>query len=286
MPLAVVRDIRDNKALRRGFDALAQQVFGISFESWYQAGYWTDRYLPYLLVQDGTVLACAAANLQDLYWDGRVHRCIQIGTVMTAPQHRGQGFARRLIGEILQDWRPGAELIFLFANPSAAGFYQKLGFVRRQEYRCSACLPHAEQGCAVPLDLSRTADRELLWAHSLEGNPYAAVSLHRGYELLLFYLMRDPGLQALFLPQTDTIAILQRENGLTCLDLLGGRGSLVQALCQLGQSGTLPLGFTPREQSGFSSEPATAADPLFILPGGTEPDFDLQKLCFPLLAHC
>ena len=88
MSQQVVRDFRENESLRHGFDALAQQVFGISFEAWYRQGYWTDRYRPYLLVQDDLPVACAAANLQDLWWDGRVRRCIQIGTVMTAPAAR------------------------------------------------------------------------------------------------------------------------------------------------------------------------------------------------------
>ena len=58
MSQQVVRDFRENELLRHGFDALAQQVFGISFEAWYRQGYWTDRYRPYLLVQDGLPVAC------------------------------------------------------------------------------------------------------------------------------------------------------------------------------------------------------------------------------------
>lgn len=114
---------------------------------------------------------------------------------MTALPPRGAGLCRQLIKEILQDWETAAELIFLFANPAATTFYEALGFMRQPEYRwLSPALPGGR--CeAVPLDLSRADDRSLLWSHTLEGNPFSALTLHRGYELLLFHLMQNPALQ-------------------------------------------------------------------------------------------
>lgn len=286
MSLTVIREFREDEPMRRAFDALARQIFGLSFEAWYQQGYWTDRYRPYLLVQDGVPVACAAANLQDLCWDGRVHRCVQIGTVMTAPTARGQGFARRLIGEILQDWRSSAEFIFLFSNPAATSFYEALGFVRRPEYRWHSTAVTPTRCQPVTLDLELSRDRELLWAHTLEGNPFAALTLHRGYELLLFHLMRDPALRLLFLPQSDSIAVLkEEEERLCCLDLLGGHGTLQRALEQLGQPGEIPLGFAPHAAADFSCQPSESGDVLLVLPGGEEPPFAAQHLCLPALAH-
>ena len=105
MPEArLVKNVRENDALRSSFDALAQRVFGISFEDWYLRGYWGEADRPYVLAEGETVLAGAAANLMDLRWDGEVHRCIQIGTVMTAPEARGRGLSRRLLEELLCDW--------------------------------------------------------------------------------------------------------------------------------------------------------------------------------------
>ena len=287
MSQQVVRDFRENELLRHGFDALAQQVFGISFEAWYRQGYWTDRYRPYLLVQDDLPVACAAANLQDLWWDGRVRRCIQIGTVMTAPAARGQGFARQLIKEILQDWETAAELIFLFANPAATTFYEALGFMRQPEYRwLSPALPGGRRE-AVPLDLSRADDRSLLWFHTLEGNPFSALTLHRGYELLLFHLMQNPALQVVFLPRADTVAVLQQQSDqLCCLELFGGRGTLAQVLGQLGHTGPLALGFTPLEPDGFLAQKAADTDPLLVLPRDELPPFAVRQLCLSPLSHC
>ena len=40
--------IRDNLAVRTGFDRLAQQTFDISFEEWHKGGWWQENYQPHL----------------------------------------------------------------------------------------------------------------------------------------------------------------------------------------------------------------------------------------------
>ena len=129
----LVKNVRENGALRSSFSALAQRVFGISFEGWYRRGYWGEAYRPYVLAEGETVLAGAAANLMDLRWDGEVHRCIQIGTVMTAPEARGRGLSRRLLEELLRDWAEDAELVYLFANATAPVSYTHLEVYKRQD---------------------------------------------------------------------------------------------------------------------------------------------------------
>jgi len=34
---------------RAAFNTLANNVFSISFEEWFQAGYWNEKYIPYTL---------------------------------------------------------------------------------------------------------------------------------------------------------------------------------------------------------------------------------------------
>ena len=60
MDYTLVKQVRDNAPLRESFFALARRVFGLSFEEWHRAGWWTDRYVPYTMVyRDGS----AAANV-------------------------------------------------------------------------------------------------------------------------------------------------------------------------------------------------------------------------------
>ena len=44
------KKVRNNPAARKAFNELAIQVFQLSFESWYENGYWTDAYIPYTLM--------------------------------------------------------------------------------------------------------------------------------------------------------------------------------------------------------------------------------------------
>ncbi|MCQ6267704.1 hypothetical protein M1K46_18905 [Fictibacillus sp. WQ 8-8] len=47
--MKLISNYKDHDRLRCSFNNLAQKTFGISFEQWYQAGYWTDKYIIYLL---------------------------------------------------------------------------------------------------------------------------------------------------------------------------------------------------------------------------------------------
>ena len=44
---------KDNNILRHSFNNLAQMVFGINFESFYQSGSWNDRYDCYSYIDKG-----------------------------------------------------------------------------------------------------------------------------------------------------------------------------------------------------------------------------------------
>ena len=42
----IVKGYRADDALRRSFDALAQRTFGLTFEDWYQNGFWATTTCP------------------------------------------------------------------------------------------------------------------------------------------------------------------------------------------------------------------------------------------------
>ncbi len=49
MNYQLVKQVRENNPLRKSFIDLAVKTFDLSFEEWYQQGYWTDAYIPYAL---------------------------------------------------------------------------------------------------------------------------------------------------------------------------------------------------------------------------------------------
>jgi GNAT superfamily N-acetyltransferase len=123
-----VKDYKNVEALRLSFCALAQDTFGISFEPWYQAGYWTDAYMPYSFEVDGKVVANASANLMTLVIEGSEICAIQIGTVMTDPDYRRRGLAYKLIGKIIEEYKDKVSFFYLAADEEAVALYKKCGF--------------------------------------------------------------------------------------------------------------------------------------------------------------
>ena len=53
--MKIVKDYRDNKELRDSFNELAKEVFNLSFEKWYQNGFWKENYNPVSIVIEGKV---------------------------------------------------------------------------------------------------------------------------------------------------------------------------------------------------------------------------------------
>ena len=48
MEYRLVTQVKEDPALCRSFFDLAKRVFGLEFAPWYEAGWWSDRYLPYV----------------------------------------------------------------------------------------------------------------------------------------------------------------------------------------------------------------------------------------------
>lgn len=64
-----VKDYRSNDELRASFNELVKKTFGLDFEDWYQNGYWTEKYNPYSMVENGKVIANVSVNLTDYLCD-------------------------------------------------------------------------------------------------------------------------------------------------------------------------------------------------------------------------
>ncbi|MNC37421.1 Acetyltransferase (GNAT) family protein [compost metagenome] len=71
--------------------------------------------------------------------DGKLQPALQVGTVMTHPDYRGQGLFNALMEEALAPFgKEGNHLAFLYANESVVNLYPKLGFRRSPFYRLEA----------------------------------------------------------------------------------------------------------------------------------------------------
>lgn len=131
--MRLIKGYEKQNHLRQSFNELAQQTFGIDFESWYEKGYWTDKYIPYSFADGDKIIANVSVNLIDVLINGEEKRAIQIGTVMTNPSYRGRGLSRKLMEIILGEYENTNDFFYLFANQSVLEFYPKFGFKRAAE---------------------------------------------------------------------------------------------------------------------------------------------------------
>ena len=68
---------RDDDSLRKSFNRLANNIFDIDFERWYQEGYWGDGYIPYSLIDDNEIVSNVSASIMEFNFKGKKKLYIQ-----------------------------------------------------------------------------------------------------------------------------------------------------------------------------------------------------------------
>ena len=157
MNYTIISDYRNDDGLRASFNALAEKTFGLSFEGWYQSGFWNDRYIPYSVLLDGKIITNVSVNIINCTVGGKQRRYVQLGTIMTDEDYRGKGFSRILMERVISDYsdRDG---IFLFANDSVLDFYPKFGFRTADEYRFRTINETQGRACVSQVPMNDSND--------------------------------------------------------------------------------------------------------------------------------
>ncbi len=133
--MRLVKDYMNNETMRHALNELTEKTFYFNFESWVKNGYFEGDYIPYSFEEDGKIISNVSVNRMHFIQNGAKMYYIQIGTVMTAEERRNQGLAGKLMENVIEEYEDKCDGIYLFANLSALGFYRKLGFEERMQYR-------------------------------------------------------------------------------------------------------------------------------------------------------
>lgn len=288
MSLIINKDIKDNKKLRESFFELAIQTFDTSFEAWYQGGYWTDKYIPYAMLDGEKVVANASVNIIDTVIDGKSKRYIQLGTVMTDITYRNKGLSRRLMDEILSDWLTKCDAIYLFANKTVLDFYPKFGFVRENEYQCSIpIMPKSEK--IKKLNMSYKEDRNFLKKYYAKSNPFSALPMLNNYGLLMFYcsaFMKD---YVFYCKEFDAVVVAMLNNDtLMCFDIYCDENkSLIDILSAVSSEETrrVVFGFSPKHTVDCIVNAIIGDDETLFILKSKDNVFAQNKIMFPSLSH-
>lgn len=284
------RDIRDDEGLRASFNALTRRVFGFDFAQWHAGGWWADRYTGYAprsLVSEGEVIANVSVTPLTLTVAGERIRALQLGTVMTSPEYRGQGLQRLLMERVLAEAAGQCDMIYLYANDSVMDFYPKFGFEPAVEYAFSRALPEGGGAAATPADMNDAADREKLLRLYRQGNPFSLATA-RDEGLLMFYcggFMRE---NVVFIDGLNAAAVAEYEgDALLLSDVFCPAGTALEAVLRaLARPGVcrVELGFTPKDADGMTCAPIEDDGGLFVMKGMANP-FAARKMRLPALSH-
>lgn len=295
----IIKNYRDQDDLRHSFNALAAKTFdGLSFEAWYQAGYWGDRYNPHSIVIDGVVAANVSVNTIDFIWNGGKKRLIQLGTVMTEECFRNQGLIRRIMQEIDREYAKDVDGFYLFANDSVLDFYPKFGFRKVMEYRYTKPFSTSKECSMIKVPMSatdsscnparRNDNRSRLADAMSHGVSYSRFRMVDNDNLMMFYatgFMQD---NVYYSEKYDTYVIADIEGDtLMVHDVFSEvKHSLDNIFAAFGPDiRQIVLGFTPSDGEGYQVSAFREEDCTLFVKGRVFDSFEQDQVIFPTLSH-
>lgn len=240
--LNLIYDYKCDDKYRSSFNELARSVFGIDFEPWYRAGFWNERYVCCSYVSGSEVVSNVSVNMMDLVVDGKIKKAVQIGTVMTRPDHRKKGLSAKLMNFALNEYGPKADLVYLFANESAYGFYPGFGFTEARE--ASFELAPEPRGKSCPglrrLDTGCEKDLSTLKRLAFNRSPVSKkLGVINDSHLIMFYCLNYYTGHIYYSDSLDAAVVYKIENGsLYLYDFLSERAAAdnIALLDPLGES--------------------------------------------------
>ncbi|MBO5209122.1 MAG: GNAT family N-acetyltransferase [Lachnospiraceae bacterium] len=293
MELEIVKNYRENETLRHSFEKLAQETFGIDFESWYQNGFWTNRYNPYSVLLDGEIVANVSVNQMKMRLAEKEYHFIQLGTVMTYEKHRNKGYIRRIMEEIEKDYAE-VDGFYLFGNDSVLDFYPKFGFKPAQEFQmvkgkvknCNDNGINTFTAKKVPMETPN--DWEFMVQQIEKSVPNSRFEMVDNSQLAMFYLSSFMKDNVYFVESENAYVVAEVDGTELLLTAIYAEQvvDLDKVIAAFGNEiEEVKLGFTPLEDSGFETIPYKEEDCTLFLKGNAWEAYRKDKLRFPELSH-
>lgn len=296
-------NVRDDDKLRASFNELTQKVYGFDFKQWYERGQWGDKYIPHVLEDNGKVISNVSVNLMYFNMGGEIKKYIQLGTVMTDPDHRGQGLNRYILEKILEKYRGKVDGIYLFGNDSVLEYYPRFGFTPIKEYEYS-CKLHWESEAISDIernasriektDLSDKGTCDKLYNAIMEynssargNNPNDGFNMCDNLGLYQFWLAEEFRENVYYLPDigayiiadlnADTLKIYQ----IISKDVI----DIKRLAASFGRVSEIKLGFTPAGKEDYDIEQHIVKDCTLFILGDNLKKVELEKMMFPEISH-
>lgn len=283
-----IKAYQSDNAYRKSFNELAQTVFDINFEDWYQNGYWTEKYIPYSFLHKDKVIANVSVSPMKFVHNGIVKNYVQLGTVMTDEAYRNQGLIRRLIHEVDSDYSNKVDGFFLFANETVLDFYPKFGYERVKEH---SFYQHTDIDCEMTarrVPMKTREDFKFLEAAVNNSCMQSNFWMMENMELVMFYATNFMNENVFEMKDQNAYAIAELHQGELFLHQVFSpeKVNLERIIASFGKEvKKVTLGFTPLEETGFQWEESRDEDTVLYGKGSSLVDMVQWKQRIPTLSH-
>jgi len=282
-----IDNVKDTAESRRCYFQLAKKIYGLNFEKWYQSGYWDGCYIPYIIMHGDIAVSSVAVCINDINWQSRKKRYVQISTVMTLPEYRNKGLNRYLMETILSEWKDKCDAIYLLANDSVVNFYPKFGFEEFKEFQYSKPI-HKTNSIYKKLDIENSEDWNLIIEKYKLSNPFTKLKVDN-LSQFIFHCIQFMSNDIYYIRQYDAVVIMRYDGGnLICYDIFTDCNCQIDDI--LGamasdKSRTAILGFTPKSTDNWSVEENPEEDNHLFVLKGKENVYKDNKVMFPMLSR-
>jgi predicted acetyltransferase len=222
----------------------------------------------------------------DFELDGTEKHYIQIGTVMTDKDYRGQGLSGYLIHKVIDEYKESSDGIYLFGNDSVLNFYPKFGFIESKEYQYSKDIYSINNVKKIQhIDVSD----KVKWEDFLS-TVKNSVSNDR-------FTMDNPGLIAFWTRWSSSVYYLAKEDTYVIADVKGENLFIKQIIAShkvnletvISSFGSaikkVTLGFTPFDETGYIIKECQKDDCTLFIIGKDLESMESKRLIFPTLSH-
>ncbi|HBH6991870.1 TPA: GNAT family N-acetyltransferase [Listeria monocytogenes] len=275
---------------RDSFNKLAESTFDINFEEWFRSGFWNDKYVCYSYIDNNEVISNVSINKMNLIYQGENYSALQIGTVMTHPNYRGQGLAKNLLNHVIAKYEDQYDFLYLFANDTVLDFYPKFGFERIEEssFTVDACNLKKKASKLKKLNPDNKTDFQLISRIVSERAPLSNIlDVKESEDLLMFYVLIALKNELYYLEELDVIVLMEQEGtDLYVLDILSTKKlDVVEVLSYLSTKKieTIHLLFTPEKSKYIDAAYIIETeDMLFVRPNVLTSE---NYFLFPATSH-
>lgn len=288
MKYAYIKDYKNNDKLRKSFNELAEKIFSINFTDWYNNGFWDEKYILHSIVDGEKVISNVFVNLMDFDMDGIKKRYIQLGTIMTDEDYRGEGLSRYLIENVIDGYKDKVDGIYLFGNDSVVNFYPRFGFVKGKEYQYSKSIDSISNINKIKrVDMSDKTNWKGLFdtaKNSASNDRFTMDNLG----ILAFYVTGFMNESVYYTDEQDAYIIADvEEKDLFIHQVIARHKVDLEKVISSFGSGikNVTLGFTPNDANGYNIEELHIKNCTLFILGKDLESIANKRLIFPTLSH-